>query len=103
MYLDLLVEPKSGFTHRLFQYAREHSSALSTPEDYSSADFRIVWFSGPHGLRTDISEFGSVLLIATGFGIAAQIPILMELIQGFNQCEVRTRRIHLVWQLRAWS
>ena len=39
-------------------------------------------------------------MIASGFGIAAQLPLLKELIQGFNRAEVRTRDIHLVWQLQ---
>jgi len=39
------------------------------------------------------------MMVATGFGIAAQLPFLKELIQGFNRSEVRTRDIHLVWQL----
>ena len=38
-------------------------------------------------------------MVATGIGIAAQLPYLKELIKGFNNCETRTRRIHLVWQL----
>ncbi|KAL8800945.1 MAG: hypothetical protein Q9200_007093 [Gallowayella weberi] len=103
MILDLLVEPRAGFTNRLLQYACDTSQGAPTPEDYAVADFRIIWFSGPHGSGIDISDYGSVPLIATDFGIAAQLPILKELISGFNRCEVRTRRIHLVWQTRAWS
>lgn len=103
MFVDLLVEPKSGFTNRLMQYARDSSLEAPSVEDYSASDFRIVWFSGPHGSSTNVGEFGSVLLVATDFGIAAQLPVLKELISGFNRCEVRTRRIHLVWQLRAWG
>lgn len=38
-------------------------------------------------------------MVATGFGIAAQLPFLKELIRGFNRSEVRTRNIHLVWRL----
>ena len=103
MYLDLLIEPKTGFTHKLYQYAREIMPENLKPEEFSQADSRIAWFSGPHGSSTNVGDFGTVLLIATDFGIAAQIPILKELIRGFNKCEVRTRRIHLVWQLRAWG
>lgn len=103
MFVDLLVEPKTGFTRRLLQYACDSSLTLPVPEDFSSLDFRIIWFSGPHGSGIDIGDFGSVLLIATDYGIAAQLPVLKELIRGFNRCEVRTRRVHLVWQLRAWG
>lgn len=111
MYLDLLVEPRTGFTHKLYQYAREPSTRAQLPNSElsdsersdSRLDSRLVWFSGPHGSGTGAGDFGSVLLIATGLGIAVQLPILRELIRGFNQCEVRTRRIHLVWQIRTWG
>lgn len=42
-------------------------------------------------------------MIATGIGIAAQLPYLKELIWGFNYCNIRTRRIYLVWQLELVS
>ncbi|KAL9041551.1 MAG: hypothetical protein Q9214_004070 [Letrouitia sp. 1 TL-2023] len=103
MYLDLLIEPKTGFTHRLFRSALKTSLVNVEAETFSASDFRILWYSGPHGPGTEVGDFGTVLLIATGFGIAAQLPILTQLIQGFNQCEVRTRRVHLVWQLCAWE
>ncbi len=32
--------------------------------------------------------------------LTAQLPLLEELIQGFNRAEVRTRNLHLVWQLQ---
>ena len=35
-------------------------------------------------------------MVATGFGIAAQLPLLKELVQGFNRSQVRTRTIHMV-------
>ncbi len=47
-----------------------------------------------------MKEYGTVLLIATGFGIAAILPHLKELLEGYERCEVVTRRIHVVWQLK---
>ncbi|KAL9611402.1 MAG: hypothetical protein Q9167_003943 [Letrouitia subvulpina] len=88
MYLDLLIEPKTGFTHRLFRSALRKSLVNVEAESFSASDFRILCYSGPHGSGTRVGDFGTVLLIATGFGIAAQLPILTELIQGFNQCEI---------------
>ncbi len=40
-----------------------------------------------------------VILVASGFGIAAHLPYLRQLIYRYNSRKVRTRRIHLVWQL----
>ena len=63
------------------------------------SDLYIAFFSVPHCSGALIGDYGKVLMIATGFGIAAQLPFLKELIQGFNRSEARTRNIHLVWQL----
>ena len=46
-----------------------------------------------------IGDYEKVLMVASGFEIAAQLPFIKELIQGFNRSEVRTRNIHLIWQL----
>ncbi|KAH7356445.1 hypothetical protein BKA65DRAFT_474262 [Rhexocercosporidium sp. MPI-PUGE-AT-0058] len=38
-------------------------------------------------------------MIASGFGIAAQLPYLKRLIHSYNAREVCARRIHLIWQI----
>ena len=96
--LYLLVEPKHGFTRKLLLFADEHQ--YERDQDFDSipelhGNFHLAWFSGPHGSGAPVSEYGSVLMLATGIGIAAQLPYLQELIQGLNRCEVRTRRVHL--------
>lgn len=88
--VQLLVEPRDGFTHRLLRYASRSSDEKK----------HRVLYSGPHGAPTSMKEYGTVLLIATGFGIAAILPHLKELVDGYKRCEVVTRRIHLVWQLK---
>lgn len=88
--VELLVEPRDGFTHRLHRYA----------DTCSNETKHLVLYSGPHGAPTSMKEYGTVLMIATGFGIAAILPHLKELVDGNKRCEVVTRRIHLVWQLK---
>ncbi|KAI4167253.1 MAG: hypothetical protein LQ343_007350 [Gyalolechia ehrenbergii] len=88
MSLDFLIEPRAGFTKLLSQAAERRERPY------------IAFFSGPHGISVPVSSFGSVVMVASGFGIAAQLPYLKEIIEGYNKCEVRTRRIHLIWQLR---
>jgi NAD(P)H-flavin reductase len=63
----------------------------------------MVFFSGPHGLPASTDDYGKVLTIATGFGITAQLPLLRELIPGFNTSVVRMRYVTLVWQLQHHS
>ena len=88
--VQLLVEPRDGFTHRLLRYAKRSSGKTK----------HLVLYSGPYGSPASMKEYGTVLLIATGFGIAAILPHLKELLDGYEKCEVVTRKIHVVWQLK---
>lgn len=101
--LYFLVQPQGGLTRRMYDRAHEVESFDLAPDEVSRdlprQTFHLTWISGPHGSSAPVGEYGSVLMIATGIGIATQLPYLKELIWGFNHCEARTRRIHLVWQL----
>ena len=125
--LDFLIEPRDGFTQKLFDCTIEYEKRsvfikgmeegdetqskvddidkrsfgkARTYEDESElSDLCIALFSGPHCSDAPIDDYGKVLMVATGFGIAAQLPLLKELIQEFNQSQVRTHSIHLLWQL----
>ena len=98
--LDLFVEPCSGLTKELLNHAKR-----------SHAIHPLIMFSGPHGRSIPMEGYETVLMVATGFGIAAQLPYLKRLIHGYNARDVRARRIHLVWQIEnkgkpvlgAWS
>lgn len=95
--LFLLAGAKAGFTRKLLQYARPHTG------DPTEMDYRLAWFSGPHGHTLNLGNYGSVIMVATGLGIAAQLPYVKELIKGYNNCNVRTRRIQLIWQIATWG
>jgi len=90
--LDLLVDPQKGFTSKLQRLARYEGGS-----DWS--DFRLALFTGPHGASAPLGEFERVLMVASGFGIVAQLPYLRQLIRGYNDFTTRTRRVRLVWQL----
>ena len=87
--LQLLVEPRGGWTRKLQRYA------LANPDGSG------CWalFSGPYGAEVSTSTYGIVLLVASGLGIAAQLPYLKQLIHNYNACRSHTRRVHLVWLL----
>lgn len=119
--LDFLIQPRDGFTRALFECADEYQmeTEQSSIEENSStanrafgfakrncdipdgSDYRLALITGPHGLSVDAGSYGTVLIVASGFGIAAGLPILKELVQGFNESNVRTRHVHLAWQLDA--
>jgi predicted ferric reductase len=87
--LDLLIEPRRGLTRELLYHAKKGYTINP-----------LVMFSGPHGASLSMGEYESVLMVASGFGIAAFVPHLKKLIYGYNTRAVRTRRIHLVWQIQ---
>ena len=60
----------------------------------------LVVFSRPHGISIEIDEYGSILMLASGFGVAAHLLYLKKLIYSYNVRLIRARRIHLVWQIR---
>jgi predicted ferric reductase len=87
--LDLFIEPRGGFTRKLLEYSKTHGDDAPC----------LAFFTGPHGRSAPVVKFETVLMIASGFGIAAQLPYLKQLLHGYNACRARTRRVHLVWQL----
>jgi NAD(P)H-flavin reductase len=90
--LELFIQPRRGLTRRLF--------SRGTLDARDSIP-RLALFTGPHGISIPVVEYETVLMVATGFGIAAQLPYLRQLIHGYQTCKARTRRVHLVWQLQS--
>lgn len=82
--ISLLVKPRHGFT----------SSLAST-----NSTSQLAFIDGPYGQRYNFGEYGTVVMFATGIGIAGQLPFVKELVSGYNNCKVRTRRIVLIWQM----
>ena len=90
MELKLLVKPRKGFTRRL---------KMSTID--SREDRRLLVFSGPYGLSHSVKDFGSILMIASGFGIVSHLPYIKAILEGYMTSRVITRRIHLVWEVKS--
>lgn len=90
--IELLVQPRRGMTSDLLRHA-------SVAAD-SSLTF-LALFTGPHGTSEDVDLYESVLLIASGFGVATTIPYLKKMIYGYNTCTLQIRRLHLVWQMES--
>jgi hypothetical protein len=49
----------------------------------------------------DVSYYESVLVVTSGFGIAAAIPYLKKIIYGYNTCTFLVRRLYLVWEVKS--
>lgn len=91
--ISILLRPRSGFTKRLLDRIepnRECGAWIDGPFGPSSISWR---------LTDTIGDYGHIFMIATGIGIAAQLPYIKELLDGHEKAEVCTQRISLVWQL----
>ncbi|OQU97172.1 FAD-binding domain-containing protein [Cladophialophora immunda] len=88
--LNIFVEPRDGLTRKLLRYS---DSSRERGTLYNAL------FSGPHGITVPAGNYETVLMMADGFGIVSHLSYLKQLIHGYNACRIRTRRIHLVWQL----
>ena len=89
--LQLMVEPRRGWTNRVLRKA--HIGNTTTDSSF------VAFFSGPHGRVVSVNAHGTVVMIASGWGIMAQIPYLQQLIRSFNNSSTRAQRVHLIWQL----
>ena len=92
--LKFLIGPQRGFTSKFLRISIYSSN-------FVQINLRLALFSGPNELSALLADFETVFLVASGLGIAAQLSYLRQLIRGYNDFRVRTRRIHLVWQFQS--
>lgn len=60
-----------------------------------------VLIEGPYGQEMDLSSFGTVLIFASGIGIAGQLPYLTRLLDLGWKWNTRTKRICLFWEIES--
>ena len=92
--LTLLLRPQRGFTRRLLKRVepgRKFWALVNGPFGPSSTN---NW-----GLIGTVSDYNSILLIATGIGIAAQIPYVKELLRKRQRGQVALEKITLLWRM----
>ncbi|KAF2844514.1 hypothetical protein T440DRAFT_436369 [Plenodomus tracheiphilus IPT5] len=108
-HFDLLVERRAGFTQKLLESSKASKNILRVRSGHQNEKQEVVldgmeshhvFFSGPHGISVPVGKYETVLMIASDFGIASQLPYLSQLIYGYNACKAHIRRIHLVWQVQ---
>jgi predicted ferric reductase len=56
---------------------------------------------GPYGQEIHPDAYGTVLLFATGIGIAGQLPYLKQFLQDFHNWDVKARKITLFWEVES--
>jgi NAD(P)H-flavin reductase len=86
--LELFVQVHRGFTATLHQRASATGSA-------SFCAFVI----GPFGISHSLSQYETVVAVASNAGIAGVVPYLKQLLYSYNTLTGQIRRLHLVWEV----
>jgi hypothetical protein len=82
-----LIKAQSGFTHKLWKKARR------SPTRHVIAR---AFLEGPYNSQK-LDSYGTAILFAAGIGITHQVPHVRELVTGYGNGTVATRRVTLVW------
>jgi hypothetical protein len=100
--LDLLIQPRAGWTQDLF-FQGDGAKPGEHDLQVHGMKSRVALFGGPYGCSVPIKNYSTILMFAYGFGVAAMIPYLKQVIHGNNTCKNYTQRVHLVWEAKDWS
>jgi predicted ferric reductase len=82
----LLINPQHGFTSRLL-----HRSNQNRPLQMA--------IDGPFGKVVKTSNYGTIVLFATGIGIAALIPFIKAIMDDQKAGRTSVRRMSLIWEI----
>ncbi|KAH8747607.1 hypothetical protein F5883DRAFT_368126, partial [Diaporthe sp. PMI_573] len=89
-YIVLITEQRHGFTKQLCSHRSDE------PDDPPKLAALV---EGPYGRELGLSSYGTVLLFATGIGIAGQLSYVSQLFDQYGTRKSQTRRIVLYWQV----
>jgi predicted ferric reductase len=84
---QLYIQPRKGFTNRLLARTLGGATELS------------AFIEGPYGRGFDLQDFGTVVLFASGIGIAGHLAYIQSLIQDYRQSKTKTRDLLLIWHV----
>jgi predicted ferric reductase len=85
------VQPHRGLTADLLRHAQIRSGvSFSFP----------AFITGPHGVTEPVGQYETVVIMASGFGVATVLSYIKQLIYDYNTSTSRTRHVHFVWQLQ---
>jgi hypothetical protein len=82
-YIEFVIQPRFGFTQRLLGLARAKS-------------FHAL-IEGPYGSTIDFREFGTVVMFASGIGIASHLLYIKELVMEHRKMSTKTRDLLIIW------
>jgi predicted ferric reductase len=89
--MSLIIRARTGFTDSLFK------KAVAAPEKAFTTKALV---EGPYGKIDTLGSYGTVVLVAGGVGITHPVPYVKELVAGYANGTVATRRVTLVWVIQ---
>lgn len=89
--MSLVICKKSGMTNTIYQRAMRAPNRTFTVRGL---------IEGPYGGYDSLHSYGTVMLIAGGVGITHCTGHVRDLIQGYQDGTIATRKVILVWSVR---
>ena len=90
--VSFVIRARTGFTNKLYRKAVD------------SPDGKLVtrcFVEGPYGGIHNLHSYGTAMLFAGGVGITHQVPHVRDLVAGYANGTVATRKIVLVWVIQS--
>ena len=56
---------------------------------------------GPYGQDVELAVYETVLLFATGTGIAGVLPFIRQLLAGYHNRDAKVRKLVLFWEIKS--
>ena len=89
--MSAIIRRRDGFTDALYTKVEKAQSHLVLN----------ALVEGPYGGLHSLHSYGTALIFAGGVGITHQVPYVRDLVVGFANGTVATRRVILVWIIQS--
>ncbi|RYP60239.1 hypothetical protein DL769_008200 [Monosporascus sp. CRB-8-3] len=90
--MSFIIRGRTGMTNTLYQRAATSKEGRMTTT---------CWVEGPYGGEHGMHSYGSVMLFAGGVGITHAVPHVRDLVAGYANGTVATRKLVLVWIIQS--
>lgn len=90
--MSFVIRARTGFTNALYQKAAECKDGKLVTK---------CLVEGPYGGLYPLGSYGTVMFFAGGVGITQAVPHLRDLVAGYSNNSVATRKVILVWIIQS--
>lgn len=88
--ISLVIRAREGFTRKLYNKAKNS-------DKYTFTTFGAI--EGPYAGHDSLASYGTAVLFAGGVGITHQVNYIRQLVGGYAEGTVATRKVVLVWSI----